>query len=428
MEFLSLIGSATPPVPDSPNLWKSVAEALLIGLIFGAQRETSLPPTAAGARDFMLIALIGGVCGLVNQPLVTMMTLAVAALAWPRFADRPEETSGLTTRFAALITFLLAHLATVPNLPGAETVAVALAVVAVGLLEMKRQLHTFFREVITDVEFNDTIKFLAVVFVIYPLLPEGRFGPYGAFEPRKIWVFVILVSTISYVGYFFERFLGGWGIRLTGLLGGISSTTAATMAFAKQANESPGQIGLLWQASTLANAVQFPRVLALMAALNWPLAVAMAWPLLTMSAAGLALSFWPMASEAVASEAVAAAKMPLRNPYRFRPVLRFGLVFAALLVISRAAAANFGTAAIFVTSLIGGLIDVDVIVVSTSEVQAAGHIAGEAAQEAIFLALAMNALFKTGLAFAGGNRQFGWRMLASFVVMMGAGMVWYWGR
>ena len=428
MEFLSLIGSATPPVPDSPNLWKSVAEALLIGLIFGAQRETSLPPTAAGARDFMLIALIGGVCGLVNQPLVTMMTLAVAALAWPRFADRPEETSGLTTRFAALITFLLAHLATVPNLPGAETVAVGLAVVAVGLLEMKRQLHTFFREVITDVEFNDTIKFLAVVFVIYPLLPEGRFGPYGAFEPRKIWVFVILVSTISYLGYFFERFLGGWGIRLTGLLGGISSTTAATMAFAKQANESPGQIGLLWQASTLANAVQFPRVLALMAALNWPLAVAMAWPLLTMSAAGLALSFWPMASEAVASEAVAAAKMPLRNPYRFRPVLRFGLVFAALLVISRAAAANFGTAAIFVTSLIGGLIDVDVIVVSTSEVQAAGHIAGEAAQEAIFLALAMNALFKTGLAFAGGNRQFGWRMLASFVVMMGAGMVWYWGR
>ena len=129
MEFLSLIGSATPPVPDSPNLWKSVAEALLIGLIFGAQRETSLPPTAAGARDFTLIALIGGVCGLVNQPLLTMMTLAVAALAWPRFADRPEETSGLTTRLAALITFLLAHLATVPNLPGAETVAVALAVV-----------------------------------------------------------------------------------------------------------------------------------------------------------------------------------------------------------------------------------------------------------------------------------------------------------
>ena len=425
MDFLSIIAAGTPPVPESPNQWKSMAEALLIGLIFGAQRQTSLPESAAGARDFTLIALIGGACGLLNQPLVTVMALAAAALAWPRFHLRPEETSGLTTRLAALMTFLLAHLTTVPNLPGVEPIAVALAVVSVGLLEIKRQMHHFLREVITDVEFNDTIKFLAVVFVIYPLLPEGRFGPYGAFEPRKIWVFVILVSTISYLGYFFERFLGRWGIRLTGLLGGISSTTAATMAFAKEAKETPSQMGLLWQAATLANAVQFPRVLALMAALNWPLAVAVAWPLLAMSAAGFALSLWP-----VAGDPSRAAKMPLRNPYRFRPVLRFGLVFAALLVISRAATASFGQAAVFVTSLLGGLIDVDVIVVSTSELQAAGRIAGTAAQQAIFLALAMNALFKTGLSFAGGNRAFGWRMLGSFAVMMtvGAGMVWFGAR
>ena len=410
-------------------MWKSVAEALLIGLIFGAQRETSLPPTAAGARDFTLIALIGAVCGLLNQPLITVVAMAAVALAWPVFHTRPEESSGLTTRLAAVMTFLLAHLAAVPNVPGAETIAVALAVVAVALLEMKRQLHRFFREVITDAEFNDTIKFLAVVFVIYPLLPEGRFGPYGAFEPRKIWVFVILVSSISYLGYFFEKFIGGtWGLRLTGLLGGLSSTTAATSAFAKNARDNPGRLGALWQAATLANAMQFPRVLALIAALNWPLAVSMAWPLMMMSMAGLVLSMWPLAVDAEEGTPNSApdTMVPLRNPFRLRPALWFGVIFAVMLMVSRAAAAIYGTTAVYLTSLIGGLIDVDVIVVSTSEVQAAGHIDGVSAREAIFLALLMNAVFKTGLAYSGRNRAFGWRMAMSFVTMMGVGGIMLW--
>jgi uncharacterized membrane protein (DUF4010 family) len=426
MDLLLLIASATPPVPASPNPWKSVAEALLIGLIFGAQRESSLPPSSAGLRDFTLVAMTGAACGLLNQPLVTMITMAAMVLAWPSFHPTgSDESPGLTTRLAAVTTFLLAHLATVPNIPLGEPIAIALAVVAAALLEMKRQVHTFFREVITNVELNDTIKFLAVIFVIYPLLPEGRFGPYGAFEPRKIWVFVMLVSSISYLGYFFEKFIGGtWGLRLTGLLGGISSTTAATSAFAKDARENPGRIGALWQATTLANAVQFPRVLALTAALNWPLAIAMAWPLMVMSAAGVLLSFLPVAARP--PDASPQTTVPLRNPFRLRPALRFGLIFAAMLVVSRAAAAIYGTTAVYLTSLIGGLIDVDVIVVSTSETQAAGRIGGTEAREAIFLALVMNAVFKTGLAYSGGSQAFGQRVALSFLVMLAVGGLMLW--
>jgi uncharacterized membrane protein (DUF4010 family) len=180
----------------------------------------------------------------------------------------------------------------------------------------------------------------------------------------------------------------------------------------------------LWQATTLANAVQFPRVLALIAALNFPLAIAMAWPLLVMSAVGLALSFLPVASNVVP---LPQATVPLRNPFRLRPALRFGVIFALMLVISRAATAIYGTTAVYVTSLIGGLIDVDVIVVSTSELQATGRIAGTGAKEAIFLALLMNALFKTGLAYGGGNRVFGLRVALSFVVMLAVGgaMLWF---
>ena len=213
-------------------------------------------------------------------------------------------------------------------------------------------------------------------------------------------------------------------MRLTGLLGGLASTTAATGAFAKNAWEHPERVGEFWQAATLANAVQFPRVLALMAALNWPLAVAMAWPLLAMSAVGLALSWWPIGP---AKTDGAETQMELGNPFRLRPALRFGVIFAVMMVASRAAEAIYGTAAVYLTSLIGGLIDVDVIVVSTSEVQAAGRIGGVGAQQAIFLALAMNAVFKTGLAYSGGNRTFGGRTAMSFAAMLlvGGTMLWF---
>ncbi len=425
MDLIALAASATPPVPESPSLWKSAAEALLIGLIFGAQRETSLPASASGLRDFLMVAMIGAVCGMLGQPLVTVAAMGVAALAWPHFHDRPDETSGLTTRLAAIATFLLSALATMPGVPEAEPVALALAVIAAGVLEMKRQVHKFFREVITDAEFNDTLKFLGIVFVIYPLLPDGRFGPYGAFEPRKIWVFVILLSSISYVGYFLEKFVGGtWGLRLTALLGGLSSTTAATGAFAKDARENPHRMVALWQATTLANAIQFPRVLTLIAALNWPLAYALFWPLLAMAAAGVVVSFLPLPSGPTV--APGAPTVPLRNPFRLRPALRFGLVFAVMMVATRAAAAVYGEAALLVTSMIGGLIDVDGIVVSTSEVQAAGRIGDVGAKQAILLALAMNAVFKTGLAYAGRNGRFGVRVLLSFVVMLSAGALTLW--
>jgi uncharacterized membrane protein (DUF4010 family) len=158
--------------------------------------------------------------------------------------------------------------------------------------------------------------------------------------------------------------------------------------------------------------------------LNLPLAIAMAWPLMVMSLVGVVLSFLPIARDAI--DTSPQTTVPLRNPFRLRPALRFGVIFAVMMTASRAAAAIYGSSAVYLTSLIGGLIDVDVIVVSTSEVQQAGRITGKGAMEAIFLALVMNALFKTGLAYSGGNRAFGLRIAFSFVVMLTVGATMFW--
>ncbi len=127
--------------------------------------------------------------------------------------------------------------------------------------------------------------------VIFPLLPEGSYGPFAFFSPRQVWLFVIVISSISYVGYFLEKFLGEErGLLYTSVLGGLASTTAATIEFAKRQKERPEEIMTLWRSFAIANSVQFPRALFIVALVNPKLAVMLAAPLLAMTLFGVILS------------------------------------------------------------------------------------------------------------------------------------------
>lgn len=408
--------SSVPPVPEGYAPWKAIAEALLIGLLIGAQREASKPEPQAGVREFVMIAVVGAVCGLLHSTALAIACLGVLALLWLIHQWQTRDPA-LTTGFALAVTYTLAFLAAVPDFAAGEPIAVGLAVVTVGLLEYKQQLRTFFRETLTEKEFIDTVRFIAMVLVIYPALPAGKFGPYDFLEPRKVWVFVILVSSISYVGYFLEKFVGGgWGLRLTAVLGGIASTTAATTAFARNSREAPEKSVAYWQAAAIANAIQFPRVLALVFAISASLARELAVPLAAACVVGLASGC--LGRPAVAAEPT---NVPLRNPFSLRSALRFGLVFAGITLLVRAVAANFGTSALMTTAGVAGLVDVDSIVVSTSELSSAGQVPMSTAGLAVMLALAANAVFKAGLALSGGSRPFGWRVASSLAGMIAVG-------
>ena len=405
-----------PPVPEGYEPWKAIAESLLIGLLIGAQREASKVNPKAGVREFVLVAVIGAVCGLLSSAPLAIACLAVVVFLWMMHEWQVKDPA-LTTGLALAATFVLAFLASDPQYRQGESIAVGLAVVIVGLLEYKQQLRTFFRETLTEKEFIDTVRFIAMVLVIYPALPAGEFGPYGFLVPRKVWVFVILVSSISYVGYFLEKFVGGqWSLRLTAVLGGLASTTAATTAFARQAKEAPEQSVAFWQAAAIANAIQFPRVLALVFAINPMLAQTLAWPLVAACATGLAIG-----CAVRPTVAAAASGVPLRNPFSLRSALRFGLIFAGTTLLVRAVAARYGAGALLTTAGIAGLVDVDSIAVSTSELSSLGQIPAATAGIAILLALAANAVFKGGIAMAGGTRLFGVRTALSLAAMIAAG-------
>ena len=408
---------------DITNSIKGIAEALLIGTLIGAQRE-KFPGNHPGLRDMLAISLVGSICGLLALPALTGVALGAIALLLAIFHyEHGSERGGITTELAGVATFCLAYMTTTPGaLPYGPPIAVGSTIVVVLFLEARDWLHKFSRETITDVEFNDTLLFIAVVLVAYPLLPAGSFGPYDFFSPQQVWLFVILVSAISYLGYFLQKFLGTEkGLEYTSVIGGLASTTAATLSFARLSREHPERIQTLWRASVIANTVQFPRTIGILYSISVPLANSCLVPLLVMCAASAGIA-WFLRHQTVVDQPTAAPASP-GNPFRLIPGLKFGAMFAAILLLSKTAAARFGAEAVIATSILGGLVDVATVILSATDLFTAGKLTQDAAAGNVMLALAANILLKVVLATGSGTRAFAGRMALSSAVTLGAGAI-----
>jgi uncharacterized membrane protein (DUF4010 family) len=408
---------------------ESLAGALLIGLLIGGQREaahrdqghpdpsTGTPP---GLRDFLIVALAGGVCGILGIAWLTAPVLIsiTALLAVYHFEDRIRRR-GITTELAGVATFALSYLAASPTPSFAEPVAIAITLVVVVFLETKQKIEKLLRETISITEFNGTLAFVGVVVVIYPLLPAGTYGPYAFFEPRQVWKFVILISSISYVGYFLEKFLGQEkGLFYTSVLGGLASTTAATQLFARESKERPQDTFGLWRAFVIANTVQFPRTLLIVMAVSPDLARVCVWPLAAMLVCGIAvaelLRLWP-------HKRVESVPAPSGNPFRILPALKFGVLFAAAVFLTKWAAIRLGPSAFYWTSLLGGLVDVSTVIAPAAESLKNNTMAVGTAEIGVLLALAANAMQKILVAVSSGTREFALRVTAMFVLWAAVG-------
>lgn len=395
-----------------------------MGLLIGAQREAA-GRVRPGLRDFLLIALAAGLCGLIGSPvLAAAMLVAIAALLTVFHYEDRQERSGITTEMAGLAAFVLAYLAASRELSFGMPLAIGLTIIVVVFLEAKERIQTLARTAITESEFNATLAFIGIVLVIYPLLPQGAFGPYSFFSPRQVWMFVILISSISYAGYFLEKFLGEErGMLYTSVLGGLASTTAVTLHFARESREKPELTFGLWRAFVLSNTVQFPRALLIVALVSPALALTSMWPLMTMMFLGIALSEalarWP-------HEPLAHVEFKSGNPFRIGPALRFGALFTAIVFLTKAAAARLGTQAFYGTSLLGGLVDVATVVAPAVDLLKEARISMGAAEAAVMLALVSNAVLKTALAAMAGTASFALRVGLTFVAWAAAGAAAWW--
>jgi uncharacterized membrane protein (DUF4010 family) len=401
--------------PNSPAIGYLLA--LAIGFIVGRTREpgTDEPPRP-GIRDFLIVAIVGASSAhLAIVPLSVTAFVAVAAVLTVMRLEHSER-AGITTELAALATFILAYMCITPMRP----VAAALAIVLASVLARKDALRRLVREEISDEEYIDTLSFLGLIFIIYPLLPAGSFGPFGFFDPRRIWLFVILVSGVSYVGYFLTKFVGGErGAILTAMVGALTSTTAYTAGISRAVAEAPETAVSASRSAIIGNSILFPRMIVIVAAVSPALAIAGVPAFAAMAVAGFAAAL--VLCRAPAPEAGGVAPATFRNPFSLRPALQFGVVFTGVLFFTRAAHEYLGLGGQMAVSAISGLVDVDAISLTLASFVQAGTSPARDAVIGMTLAAGVNAIFKSAIAQSSRQPAFYLRLMVGFVLMFAAG-------
>lgn len=396
-----------------PGLALALAIGLLIGFERGWQfREEPDGQRVAGVRTFAILGLLGGLAGLtVAGPLLPIaLVVVVAAVAMLLIGHamemRQEGNVSATAAVAAFATMLLGALAST----GQHALAAIAAAAMVTLLSARGPLHRLVEQS-SEQDVRALVRLALVAFLVLPLLPDIGMGPYGSLNPRRIWVVVVVIGTISFAGYILTRWRGsGQGSLVAAALGALVSSTAVTLACAHAIRRGEGAANQAGVA--VASAIMLARTLLLVAALA-PLALAdvaiLVGPALVTAVIAAALLLWLTARRGGTS-----AEVPTKPPG-----LATALLFAALVAAITVAAAWFehrigdgGGAAVIA---IGGMVDVDSAIAAIGALPASA-LSARLAALAIAAPVAFNTLLKLGLLLTiAGWRRAQWAALALFL-------------
>lgn len=405
------------------NVFAKLGIALLLGLLVGLQREKT-EPTVAGIRTFPMIALFGALCALLAGPygawmvgagIIAVATLFVIGNLARLRAD--DIDPGLTTEFAGMVMFVVGACVVAGPLPVAVAVGGATAI----LLQLKAPMHRFVRHV-GAADMKAVMQFALITLVVLPVLPNRVFGPYDVLNPFQIWLMVVLIVGISLTGYTAYKLLGQRvGTLLGGVLGGLISSTAVTVSFARRAKSSPDLAQTAALVIMLASTMVFIRVLIEVAAVAAGSFRQLAPPLAVMLAACVLISlaaFWCFANNK--------AETPRQeNPAELSSALVFGALYAIVIFAIAATKEHFGPRGLYVVAVLSGLTDMDAVTVSTAQLVEHGRLTPGSGWRTILVAALSNLVFKTVMAAALGGRHllkwiamlFGAALLAGLMIL-----------
>lgn len=392
---------------------RNFGTALLIGALVGIEREKRKSAEAeagiGGLRTFILVALLGAIAGWLSDALhmpallvAVLIVVGAAVLSGYVLAARVHPNSlGATTESAAIAVCLLGAMTTL----GYRDLAVALAIVTAAVLAYKQPLHGLVAKMSWDDIFAG-LRLLIATFIVLPLLPSHAVDPWGALNPYSLWLLVLLISSLSLVGYVGCRWLGAdRGIVLTGLTGGLVSSTAVTLSFARQSRED-SRIATAYALACgmlLAWCIMFGRVIVEVLVVNRELVTRMLIPFVIMgtAAAIAALIFSRRGASAPDSVAAKAEEVPLRNPFNLTEASKFGAFFALVLLVVKFVQIRFPGEGLYMVAGLAGLTDVDAITLSMAEYARSGD--ARVAVNAIVLATLANTMVKCGIVTALGG-------------------------
>lgn len=405
--------------------------SLGLGLLVGLQRERS-GSRIAGIRTFAIISLLGTAAGWLavyfeNAWIIAGLGLSLALLMAAANVVRNHKVEadnaeiGQTTEIAALLMFGLGAYIVV----GSASVAVAAGVILAVVLHLRGTLDDF----ATNLEQKDVraiLQFAAITLVILPILPNETFGPYDVLNPREVWLMVVLIVGISVIGYFIYKWLGqSIGAVAGGVLGGLISSTATTVTYARRTSDKEEAGRLAAFIITTASAISFVRVIVEVSIVSPQFLGVIAPPLgavfLFMVLLSLGLYFFKRDEK---DEDIPNPD----NPAQLKSALVFGALYAIILLAVAIVKDYFGNSGLYAVAIVSGLTDVDAITLSLANTMKGGSLEPTTGWRLILLAALANLVFKGGMAIVLGSRRLAYYVGAAFVATLVVGLLvmWLW--
>lgn len=427
--------------------------ALSIGAIIGLEREVVHQKEGVrdfgGVRNFVLIALLGFFLTYFSLFVVKSTVLLIAgfagfvlliAFAYLIIGLKTKRYS-TTSEIAAFITFILACLVASNASNSLRIISIIATVIVASLLAFKTKLHAFAHRVKMDDVFA-TIKMALISIVILPLLPNknytlldinfinGLFVPgskaylffqqLDVFNPFNIWLMVVFITGISFLGYFFVKIAGEKrGLGLTGLFGGLVSSTAVTASMSRKSKEQKNINGFAL-AIVLASSIMFVRILIEVLVINRDLIGKLILPLGIMAATGFVFSFILLFGK---RKRESKHRVELKNPFEFNTAFKFGLFFLLILILSKSIYLLFGDVGIYAVSIFSGLADVDAITLTLSSMALSGMISSKTAILSITLAAATNTAVKACIVMFMGKKKLAVKITIIFSIILTIGIL-----
>lgn len=396
-----------------------------IGLVIGLEREhtsiTEKGENFAGLRTFVFVVILGFLTTFVGVILThwvlvggLLTTMVVVAVSYWISASKGEI--GGTTEFATLLAFLLGS----TTFMGFIQESLAIMVIMVVLLSLKVELKRIIGQ-ITQAELYAFIKFVVLALLVFPFLPNETFGSYAVFNPRELGWVIVLTSGLGFAGYLLMKFLGSdRGILLTGILGGLVSSTVVTWVFSKKSKEVPELSRNCAVAILAASTIMVIRVVVWVFIFNRALLPGLILPMILIFLVGIGISFFFYKKQQ--SQPKVRADFPLGEALNLREAIFFGLLYTGILLLVSYANQEYGAKGIFLSSAIAGLTDIDAITISVSKL-AGNTVLLLTAQNAILLATLCNTIVKIGISLWAGSKELRKYVLIGYGGIFAAGLV-----
>lgn len=395
--------------------------ALGLGLLIGLQRQRA-GSAVGGIRTFPLIALLGAMCGLLasvwSEIIVVAGFIGITTMAVLANLAKNKEgaaTGGQTTEVAALLTYILGAFLATKNYPVAIVVGGVIAV----LLHFKEPMHQFAGRM-SERDVQAVMRFVIISLIILPVLPDKAFGPYQVLNPREIWLMVVLIVGIGLAGYVSYKLFGEQaGVVLGGILGGLISSTATTVAYARRIKDNPEAASLAAITIVIASSVAAARVIVEVAVVAPNILGAVAPPLGVLCLLMVMISIAMLMFDKTRGDA-----MPEQgNPAELKSALLFGAIYALIVFATAAVKERFGGQALYVIAVISGVVDVDAITLSTAQLAAAERVDTTTTWQVILIASLVNLVFKAGVALMLGSAKLFLRVALAFGVAIAGGVL-----